>query len=157
MEIGPLGSMAIALDPQGNAFGLWQSGTHTGVRAYNEAGTLGWNEAAVDDPDAARRFYAAVFDYTFDEVPDAGGYAVFRTRGLDRPPDYFMGGLGGIQPGNPKGWLACFTVQDTDDTVARVERAGGKVVLAPVDSPYGRFAIVEDPWGAPFEVIQAPS
>jgi uncharacterized protein len=25
-----------------------------------------------------------------------------------------------------------------------------------MDTPFGRFAIVEDPWGAPFEVMQAP-
>ena len=46
------GTMVIALDPQGNSFGLWQAAQHTGVRLHNEPGALAWNEAAVDDPDA---------------------------------------------------------------------------------------------------------
>jgi predicted enzyme related to lactoylglutathione lyase len=28
------------------------------------------------------------------------------------------------------------------------------VTMQPMDTPFGRFAIVEDPWGAPFEVMQ---
>jgi hypothetical protein len=28
--------------------------------------------------------------------------------------------------------------------------------MPPMDTPFGRFAIVEDPWGAPFEVMQDP-
>ncbi|HVD29854.1 MAG TPA: VOC family protein, partial [Mycobacteriales bacterium] len=32
MQVGPMGTMVIALDPQGNPFGLWQSGMHTGAR-----------------------------------------------------------------------------------------------------------------------------
>jgi uncharacterized protein len=27
--------------------------------------------------------------------------------------------------------------------------------MQPMDTPFGRFAIVEDPWGAPFEVMQS--
>ena len=71
MEVGPMGTMVIAADPQGNAFGLWQSGQHTGYRVFNEHGSLVWSEAAVDDPAAAREFYTAVFGFTWAEVPGA--------------------------------------------------------------------------------------
>ncbi|RBY78297.1 VOC family protein [Geodermatophilus sp. TF02-6] len=151
MEVGPMGTMTIAVDPQGNPFGLWQSGQHTGVRVYNEPGALVWNEAAVDDPAAAREFYSAVFGFTFDEVPGAGGYTTFATGGDP------LGGLGGHQPGSPKGWATCFSVASTDDAVATVEAGGGKVTTAPMDTEFGRFAVVEDPWGAPLSVMQAPS
>ncbi len=151
MEVGPFGRMTIALDPQGNAFGLWEAGQHTGYRIYNEPGSLVWNEAAVDDPEAARAFYGAVFGFRFDEVPGAGGYTTFATG--DRP----LGGLGGHQPGSPKGWTACFAVASTDEAVAKVEAAGGKVTMSPQDTEFGRFAVVEDPWGAPFSVMQTPA
>jgi len=151
MDVGPMGRMAIAQDPQGNTFGLWQSGTHTGCRVYNEPGALVWEEAAVDDPEAARAFYSAVFGFTFDEVPGAEGYTTF-ARGGDP-----LGGLGGHQPGSPKGWSVCFAVASTDDAVAAVEAGGGKVTMAPMDTEYGRFAVVEDPWGAPFSVMQVPA
>jgi predicted enzyme related to lactoylglutathione lyase len=151
MEVGPMGTMVIALDPQGNPFGLWQAGMHTGFRVFNEPGGVTWNEAAVDDPDAARAFYGAVFGFRFDEVPEAGGYTTFATE--DRP----LGGLGGHQSGSPKGWTTCFSVASTDAAVAAVEAAGGKVTMAPTDTTFGRFAVVEDPWGAAFSVMEAPA
>jgi predicted enzyme related to lactoylglutathione lyase len=151
MEVGPMGTMVIALDPQGNPFGLWQAGTHTGVQVFNEPGSLTWNEAAVDDPEVARAFYGTVFGFRFDEIPGAGGYATFATG--DRP----LGGLGGHQPGSPKGWTSCFAVSSTDDAVSTIESAGGKVTMAAMDTEFGRFAVLEDPWGAPFSVMQAPA
>lgn len=155
MEVGPMGTMVIALDPQGNPFGLWQSGTHTGVQRYNEPGALSWSEAAEDDPAAAREFYSAVFGFVFDELPGGGGYTVFRNS--DGPPGHPLGGLGAHQPGSPKGWTTCFSVPSTDEAVAKVQAAGGKVTMAPMDTEFGRFAVVEDPWGAAFTVMQAPA
>ena len=143
-----MGTMVIARDPQGNPFGLWQSGLHTGFRVYNEPGGVTWNEAAVDDADAARAFYSSVFDFRFDEMPDSGGYTTFATG--DNP----LGGLGGHQPGSPKGWTTCFSVPSVDDAVSAVESAGGTVTMAATDTSFGRFAVVEDPWGAPFSVME---
>lgn len=150
-DVGPMGRMAIAADPQGNAFGLWQAGEHTGVRIYNEPGSLVWNEAATDDPPAARKFYGAVFGFRFDQIDGMDGYTTFAT---DGDP---LGGLGGLTPGSPTGWSTCFSVASTDDAVATVERNGGKVTMAAMDTPYGRFAVVADRWGASFSVMQAPA
>jgi uncharacterized protein len=110
-----------------------------------------WSEAAVDDPAAAREFYTAVFGFTWAEVPGAEGYSTFAIG------DRMLGGLGGHQPGSPKGWTACFSVDSTDEAVATVESGGGKVTMAPTDTEYGRFAVVEDPWGASLSVMQAPA
>ena len=153
MEVAPYGTMTIAIDPQGNPFGLWQAAEHTGVRLHNEPGSLAWNEAMTDDSDGARAFYTAVFGFTFDKLgPEAGN-----TEGMDYTTFSLganpLGGLGGAQPGMPKGWLTCFAVASTDDAVATVEAKGGKVTTPAMDTPFGRFAIVEDPWGAQFEVM----
>ena len=152
MEVGPMGTMVIALDPGGNPFGLWQAGMHTGARIYNEHGALYWNEAAVDDPDAARAFYTAVFGFQWDEVPEAGGYTTFRTQ--DRSAEQPLGGLGGVAPGAPRGWQTCFGVASADDAAAAVEAGGGRVLTPAMDTPFGRFAVFSDPWGATFEVMQ---
>jgi predicted enzyme related to lactoylglutathione lyase len=148
MEVGPMGTMVMALDPEGHPFGLWQSGVHTGARIYNEPGALVWNEAAVDGIAAARKFYGAVFGFTFTELDDMGGYATFSTGGNA------LGGIGGHEPGAAKGWSTCFAVASTDDAVATVERGGGKVTMAAQDTPFGRFAVVVDPWGAAFSVME---
>jgi predicted enzyme related to lactoylglutathione lyase len=148
MDVGPMGRMVIARDPQGHPFGVWQGGEHTGARIYNEPGSLVWNEAAVDDPRAAQEFYSAVFGFTFEEFPGMDGYHVFKTD--ERP----LGGLSAHQPGTPKGWITSFSVASTDDAVAAAEKAGGKITSPAQDASFGRFASIEDPWGAPFSVMQ---
>jgi len=47
-----------------------------------------------------------------------------------------------------------FTVNNTDDTVKRAQEMGGKAMSPPVDIPQGRFAVIADPQGAAFAVIQ---
>jgi predicted enzyme related to lactoylglutathione lyase len=148
MDVGPMGRMAISQDPQGHPFGLWQAGQQPGMRIYNEPGSLVWNEAAVEDPAAARDFYGSVFDFRFDELEGAGGYTTFATG--EAP----LGGLSGHQPGSSTGWTCCFAVHSTDEAVATAEKGGAKVVLAAQDSPYGRFAVLADPWAAVFSVMQ---
>ncbi|GAB3354479.1 VOC family protein [Modestobacter lapidis] len=148
MEVGPMGTMAIARDPQGHPFGLWQGAQNTGVQVYGEPGALSWNDAAVDDPAAAREFYSAVFGFSWEEMPDSGGYCTFSTGAQP------LGGLGATAESLPTGWTTCFSVAVTDEAVRQVEAAGGAVLMAAEDTPYGRIAVVRDPWGAPFSVMQ---
>ena len=57
--------------------------------------------------------------------------------------------------GIPPHWAAYLAVEDCDDTVARAESLGGKVVVPANDIPgVGRFAFVADPQGAVFGVIK---
>ena len=39
--------------------------------------------------------------------------------------------------------------------MSKVESAGGEVTMAAMDTSFGRFAVVEDPWGAPFSVMES--
>ncbi len=83
MAVGPQGTMAVALDPEGNGFGVWQAGDFIGAEIYNEPGGLVWNDAAVVDPAAAQTFYGSVFGWRFDRMEMDGGppdYATFSTR-----------------------------------------------------------------------------
>ena len=148
MDVGPMGRMIVARDPEGHVFGAWQAGQHLGAQVYNEPGSLIWNEAAVDDIAAAQAFYTAVFDFRFEEMEGMGGYSTFATA------DAAVGGLGGTTPGAPKGWTACFCVTAVDDAVARVEAGGGKITMAAQDTSFGRFAVVQDAWGAGFSLMQ---
>ena len=151
MDVGPMGRMALALDPQGQLFGLWQSGLNTGIRIYNEPGALVWNELASPDPEAARRFYAAVFGFRYEAVEGAEGYTTFATEGDP------LGGLSGLSDATAPGWATCFSVADTDGAVRAVETGGGSLRMPATDTPYGRFAVVRDPWGAEFSVMSGPT
>jgi hypothetical protein len=150
-DVGTLGRMVVAIDPQGAIFGAWQAQDHIGIEIYNEPGGMVWNEAAMTDPEVARTFYSAVFGFGWSEMPELEGYTTFATG--EAP----LGGLTGVQPGQPAGWQTCFSVASADDAVAAAEKAGGKVVVAPLDASFGRYAVIADPWGAQFSVMQEPT
>lgn len=148
-DVGPQGRMAVAVDPTGAAFGLWQAGIHTGTTRYNEAGALSWEEAWVTDFERAQEFYASVFGYTYTPLEGMPmGYATFATDGAE------LGAIGGTD--GPSHWAAYFSVPDVDDSVASAVSLGGAVVHAPDDTPFGRLAEITDAQGAGLKLIQPP-
>lgn len=154
-DVGDSGRLCIALDPQGAAFGAWQAAGHVGAEIYNEPGTLVWNEAAVPDPDAARKFYAAVLGYSYQPVEGAGpAYTTFH---LEGDPLGGIGGLDNSPPGAPPHWMIYFMVADTDAAVAAATERGATVPGGPLDTPYGRMAVITDPQGATFAIMGAAS
>ena len=61
MEVLTAGWFAVAADPAGSVFSLWQPGDHAGAGLVNEPGAFTWNELATTDLPGARDFYIAVF------------------------------------------------------------------------------------------------
>lgn len=148
MVVGDFGKMAIAIDPVGGGFGLWQSGTNTGVNLANEPGALVWNEHTSGSLDAAKDFYAQVFGYTYQEMEGApGGYFTIDVAGAEQP----VGGIGG--GGEAAVWTAYFQVADADEAVAKAKELGGSVLEEPVDTPYGRMVGLADDQGTPFKIM----
>lgn len=146
-DVGPMGRMAIAVDPQGSSFGLWQAGQHAGASVYNAPGALVWEDVGMADPDAGRQFYSAVFGWSWQVLDGMGDYQAFTTGGDP------LGGAGPVEAVGAAGWQLCFGCTDTDAVVAEATRAGGQLVAGPEDTPYGRFAAMTDPWGARFAVM----
>ena len=52
MDVGAAGRMAVAHDPAGAFFGIWQAGETIGFERFNEPGSVIWNEAMSRDPNA---------------------------------------------------------------------------------------------------------
>ena len=44
-------------------------------------------------------------------------------------------------------------VDSADEAAARVEQAGGKVIVAPFEIQIGRCVVLEDPWGNPLVLV----
>jgi predicted enzyme related to lactoylglutathione lyase len=153
-EVLNLGRMAIAIDPGGATFGIWQARGHYGVAVANEPGALTWNENMSRDMDRNQSFYQAVFGYSFGDM-SAGGvrYGTLRVDGTE------VGGIGqygaDIPADFPAGWNVYFTVPDADATVDQLHDLGGSVLRPAWDSPYGRMAMVADNQGAAFAIIGA--
>jgi predicted enzyme related to lactoylglutathione lyase len=155
MDVMDQGRMAMAADPGGATFGLWQARQHTGVQLANEPGSLAWNENLSRDFDGNKAFYQAVFGYEFGDIGAGFRYATLKLGGSE------VGGIGELDPGAPAGaparWSVYFAVEDTDAAVARAAGLGGTTVRPAWDSPYGRIAIVADDHGAVFSLISAPA
>lgn len=115
--------------------------------------TLGrfvWRELHTPDVDAAKRFYAEVFGWTYKDgaLSEADAFVYHEIKAADGS---HVGGIMGQQPGEqaPPHWGGYVGVDDVDAAVARAKAAGGRVYVEPMDIPtVGRFAVVADPQGA---------
>jgi predicted enzyme related to lactoylglutathione lyase len=149
------GRMAVFADPTGAPVSVWQPKDFIGASLVNEPGTLSWNELTTRKADTAIVFYSEVFGWTADAQPM--GDMTYTVWLLDGNP------VGGMFPMDetfpaevPSHWLAYFTVDDTDATLAKTVQLGGAVQLEPKDTPQGRLAVLKDPHGALFAVITMP-
>jgi len=108
-------------------------------------GSLSWVDLATPDPERAGAFYRELFGWDIvEQGEDAGGYCLCV---LDGHP---VAGLGPQpNPDAPPWWTSYVTVTDVEATAAAVARAGGQVVVEPVDaSTYGRMTVFIDTVGA---------
>ncbi|WP_037869879.1 VOC family protein [Streptomyces sp. SPB074] len=154
VDVGDLGRMLIAADPQGAVFGVWQAGEFAGARLVNEAGALIWNELHAADVPTAAAFYGEVFGANFEPFEGAEDYWAVKVAGKT------VGGATGLKsdpPGTPAHWLTYFAVDDVDSTADALIRRDGTVLAPPFDMVAGRMAVVADPEGARFALIEAPS
>jgi predicted enzyme related to lactoylglutathione lyase len=149
-DLADAARVAIAADPAGAVFGVWQARAHTGGQLANEPAALVWNEQRSADLEGSKRFYATVFGHTHDDTVDETGarpYAMFDVGGRA------AGGLGELAGDRPA-WWTYFEVPDADRACRRVGELGGQVLRPPLDSPYGRLAQLTDDRGAMFLVVQ---
>ncbi|WP_225094591.1 VOC family protein [Streptomyces sp. CoH27] len=154
MDVGTLGRMLIAADPQGAVFGVWQPGEFFGAQVVNEPGALTWNELHTSDVSAATAFYGQVFGVEIEPMEGADSYWVLRVAGRS------VGGvtlLANDPAGTPAHWLTYFAVDDVDSTTDALVKRNGTVLVPPFDMPAGRMTVVSDPQGAPFAMIQPAS
>jgi predicted enzyme related to lactoylglutathione lyase len=156
MEIPGSGRMLFAFDSTGAGFGAWEPGNHRGAELHAEPGAICWAEVNSRDGAATDMFYKRVFGYAAQtQIGDGGGfdYTVWKNGGEDL--------CGRLQMNSPEWpetipahWMLYFATDDIDTAVARIPELGGKVCHGPFDSPYGRIAVVNDPFGATFSLLQ---
>ena len=120
---------------------------------YKTHGAFSWNELTSTDPAAAAAFYSALFGWAVAEPqPAMGDYrvaslGVSMVAGIMPPPP--------SNPGMPSQWGCYITVDDCDAAVAKAQALGGTLLVPPMDVPtVGRMAVLQDPQGAVFSVMQ---
>jgi uncharacterized protein len=156
MDVMEFGRMAVASDTAGAIFSLWQPNQNIGAEIVNEPGTLVWNELTTRAVDESIAFYGDVFGWTTqrDEMP--GGQGEYITWLLDgKPVGGMMPMVGDMWPPElPNHWMVYFAVEDCDASAATCTELGGQVSVPPTDIPPGRFAVLNDPQGGTFSIMQ---
>jgi uncharacterized protein len=119
-------------------------------------GTPSWVDLSSPDVDGSAAFYGELMGWTATEpgpVEQTGGYRIFQLDGKS------VGGLmGHVQENQPTAWTTYISVADADETAAKVQAAGGSVIVPPMDvMEIGRMAVFADPTGAAFGVWQPKS
>jgi uncharacterized protein len=116
-------------------------------------GTPSWVDLSSPDVAESRRFYGGLFGWTarVASEPEAMGYTTFMAG------ERAVAAVGPLMgEGQPPAWTTYFATDDADEVARRVDAAGGKVAMAPMDvMQYGRMGIFLDPAGAAFGVWQA--
>ncbi|HVS07164.1 MAG TPA: VOC family protein [Candidatus Dormibacteraeota bacterium] len=154
-DVGDQGRMATFADPSGAVIAAWQAGAMNSPMPVGEANTFGWAELNARGVDKAIPFYQKVFGWTVktsDMGPDSPPYNEFQLGGESIAGGTEMNKMAPAQM--PSYWLVYFTVADVDKSFKAATQAGAREMLAPMDFPGGRFAIVSDPQGAAFGILK---
>ena len=121
----------------------------------DKPGDFIWYELLTSDADAAQKFYGEILGWGVN----ASGMEGMDYRIVHVGPNP-IGGMMTITKdmadhGAKPTWLGYLTVANADETVAGIKQRGGRALMGPMDLPnVGRIAMVADPQGAPFYVMQ---
>ncbi|MEU2155948.1 VOC family protein [Streptomyces sp. NPDC019396] len=157
--VGPLdaadaGRMAIASDPEGGVFGIWQAAAHTGTALFGTHGTPVWNELVTRETSAVSKFYQSVFGY--DVEPVVSTEFDYATLHLEGRAVASLHGVGHALPRDRGShWMTYFEVEDTEESAALVRDLGGHVLHEPREGSSGWLATVADPEGAVFTIVRS--
>ena len=106
------------------------------------------------DPDADAAFYKALFGYEIFDLPAEEGarHLLLATENYARAS---ANTLPANLPNAHPHWLSYVRVDDAEASAAKVVTLGGRVLVEPrVDRHGGKVAVVSDPMGAPFGLLE---
>jgi predicted enzyme related to lactoylglutathione lyase len=109
-----------------------------------ENGVPSWVDIGTHDLSAGVRFYCDLFGWDGQDMGgEAGHYTIVTKDGKQ------VAAISPAQDPGPPRWTTYVNVDDVDGAAAKVEPAGGKVIVAPMDvMAAGRMAIFTDSTGA---------
>jgi predicted enzyme related to lactoylglutathione lyase len=153
MDVMGAGHMAVFQDPSGAFISVWQAGEHRGAQVVQEPATFSWCELNTRDAPAAAAFYRSVFGW--DPLTHDGGPMPYTEFQIDGESIAGMMPMPQQVPAEvPPYWLVYFGTDDVDAGAASAEELGATVLVPVMEYPGGRFAVLADPQGAAFALMQ---
>jgi len=150
------GREAVFADPQGAVFAVLASSSGDPSDVLAEPGEWIWSSLITSNPDTDAAFYQKLFDYEVFELPASEG-----VQHLLLASDNYARASANTLPANRPNvhphWLNYVRVEDTVKMTAKVVALGGRVLVEPrIDRHGGKVAVVADPFGAPFGLLEWP-
>jgi hypothetical protein len=150
------GREAVFADPQGAVFAVLASTSGDPPDELADPGEWIWSSLSTTDPDTNAGFYQALFDYEVFDLPADEGL-----RHLMLASDNYARASANSLPANRPAarphWMNYVHVEDVAAVSAKVLSLGGRVLVAPrLDRHGGKVAVVADPMGAPFGLLEWP-
>ncbi len=150
------GREAVFADPQGAVFAVLASSSGDPPDYLAAPGEWIWSSLITSDPDTDAAFYQTLFDYEVFELPASGDAQHL----LLASANYARASVNTLPANMPKAhpyWLNYVRVDDAVAATAKVVALGGRVLVEPwVDRHGGKVAVVADPLGAPFGLLEWP-
>lgn len=147
------GRQAVFADPEGAVFGVLDSSSGDPGDFLAGPGEWIWSSLLAQDADKEAAFYQALFGYDVFDVPSEDGseHVILST------DDFARSSVNALPTGSSRHphWLQFVRVVDAVDASAKAVALGGRVLVEPhVDRHGGKIAIVADPSGARFGLME---
>lgn len=150
MDVMDSGRMMFVFDPSGAAFGVWQPKNHIGADLVNIPNTLVWNELQTREVAACQQFYSDLFGWTYKS--DENGYVMCLADGRTQAGMLQIDDSWGDVPNN---WNVYFYVEDVAAKLEQGQSLGGNVLVpATPAGELGKFAVIQDPQGGVFTIME---
>lgn len=150
------GSQAIFADPDGAVFGMLASSSGDPPDVMVAPGDWIWSALLTRDPDTEAAFYQTLFGYDVFNLPNTSSVEHL----ILSSDNYARASLNGLPDDSSHRhphWLNFLRVVDANATSVKAVALGGRVLVEPkVDRQGGKLAIIADPTGAVFGVMEWP-
>lgn len=149
----PDARIAVVRDPTGAVLGLIAGRGTAGSWLADAPGSVCWTELLTRDTERAERFYDAVFGWQAETTGvGASAYTTFTADG--EPVAGMMAMPAEVPADAPASWGPYFCVDDCEATERRAVALGGLVLRPTTRVGEQRFAVLADPAGASFQVLE---
>jgi len=150
------GREAVIADPQGAVFAVLASSSGDPPDVLASPGEWIWSSLMTSDPDTGAAFYQKLFDCDVFELPTSED-AQHLLLASDNYARASVNTLPANRPNAHPHWLNYVRVDDAVKTAAKVVALGGRVLVEPrIDRHGGKVALVADPLGACFGLLEWP-
>lgn len=129
------------------------SGTNAEIAKRANMEDVAWLDLTVDDISTEKEFYDSVLGWTYEQV-SMGDYSDYVA--LNSDGGYIAGicRKRGVNTNLPSVWLPYFTVKSLDVALAAARARGGVIIDGPRDMFRGMMAVLRDPAGATFAIVE---